>query len=92
MAYSLDNGKTFKKYARNPILTSTQRDFRDPKVFWHDATDKWIMILAVGQEMQIYSSANLKDWAYESSFGEGQGLMVVYGNVPTAIRSLTKYK
>lgn len=73
MAYSLDNGKTFKKYARNPILTSTQRDFRDPKVFWHDATDKWIMILAVGQEMQIYSSANLKDWAYESSFGEGQG-------------------
>ena len=73
MAYSLDNGKTFKKYARNPILTSTQRDFRDPKVFWHDTTDKWIMILAVGQEMQIYSSPNLKDWAYESSFGEGQG-------------------
>ena len=73
MAYSLDNGRTFKKYARNPILTSTQRDFRDPKVFWHDATDKWIMILAVGQEMQIYSSANLKDWSYESSFGEGQG-------------------
>ena len=73
MAYSLDNGKTFKKYARNPILTSTQRDFRDPKVFWHDATDKWIMVLAVGQEMQFYSSANLKDWTYESSFGEGQG-------------------
>lgn len=73
MAYSLDNGKTFKKYARNPILTSTQRDFRDPKVFWHNDTHKWIMILAVGQEMQIYSSANLKDWAYESSFGQGQG-------------------
>ena len=35
MAYSLDNGRTFKKYDRNPILTSTQRDFRDPKVFWH---------------------------------------------------------
>ncbi|WP_300701867.1 GH32 C-terminal domain-containing protein [Bacteroides sp.] len=73
MAYSLDNGKTFKKYARNPILTSTQRDFRDPKVIWHKDTQKWIMILAVGQEMQIYSSPNLKDWAYESSFGEGQG-------------------
>ena len=73
MAYSLDNGKTFKKYARNPILTSTQRDFRDPKVIWHDGTKKWIMILAVGQEMQIYSSPNLKDWAYESNFGEGQG-------------------
>ena len=73
MAYSLDNGKTFKKYARNPILTSTQRDFRDPKVIWHEDTKKWIMILAVGQEMQIYSSSDLKDWTLESKFGEGQG-------------------
>lgn len=73
MAYSLDNGRTFKKYERNPILTSTVRDFRDPKVFWHKETNKWVMILAAGQEMQIYSSANLKDWALESRFGEGQG-------------------
>ena len=73
MAYSLDNGRTFKKYDRNPILTSTQRDFRDPKVFWHTDSGKWIMILAVGQEMQIYSSPNLKEWTYESSFGAGQG-------------------
>lgn len=73
LAYSLDNGRTFKKYDRNPILTSTQRDFRDPKVFWHADTKKWIMILAVGQEMQLYSSANLKDWTFESRFGEGQG-------------------
>lgn len=73
MAYSLDNGKTFKKYTGNPILTSAERDFRDPKVFRHDATGKWIMILAVGQKMEIYSSANLKDWTYESSFGEDQG-------------------
>lgn len=74
MAYSLDNGRTFQKYDRNPILTSTDRDFRDPKVFWHADTKKWIMILAVGQEMQIYSSPNLKEWAYESSFGEGHGV------------------
>lgn len=73
MAYSLDNGHTFKKYDRNPILTSTQRDFRDPKVFWHTATKKWIMVLAVGQEMQFYSSPNLKDWDFESRFGDGQG-------------------
>lgn len=73
MAYSLDNGRTFKKYAGNPVVTSSARDFRDPKVSWHEGTQKWIMILAVGQEMQIYSSANLKDWTYESSFGEGQG-------------------
>lgn len=31
------------------------------------------MILAVGQEMQIYSSSDLKDWTLESKFGEGQG-------------------
>lgn len=74
MAYSTDNGRTFKKYDRNPILTSKAHDFRDPKVFWHADTKKWIMVLAVGQEMQIFSSANLKDWAFESSFGEGQGV------------------
>lgn len=73
LAYSLDNGRTFQKYDRNPILTSTQRDFRDPKVFWHAGSKKWIMILAVGQEMQLYSSPNLKEWTYESSFGAGQG-------------------
>lgn len=73
MAYSLDNGRTFKKYTRNPILTSTVRDFRDPKVFWNDELGKWNLILAAGQEMQIYSSANLKDWALESVFGDGQG-------------------
>lgn len=73
MAYSLDNGRTFKKYSGNPVLTSNVRDFRDPKVFWHEPTQKWIMILAVGQEMQLFSSANLKEWTYESSFGEGQG-------------------
>lgn len=74
MAYSLDNGRSFQKYDRNPILTSTERDFRDPKVLWHADTKKWIMILAVGQEMQLYSSPNLKDWTLESCFGEGQGV------------------
>lgn len=73
MAYSLDDGLTFRKYDRNPILTSTIRDFRDPKVIWHQASNKWIMVLAAGQEIQFYSSTNLKDWMYESSFGEGQG-------------------
>jgi len=73
MAYSLDNGRTFTKYARNPILTSTIRDFRDPKVFWHEPSRKWVMILAAGQEMRIYSSSDLKEWAMESRFGDGQG-------------------
>lgn len=73
MAYSLDNGKTFIKYEHNPILTSTERDFRDPKVFWYALGKHWVMMLAVGQEMQIYSSGNLKVWKKESSFGAMQG-------------------
>ena len=73
MAYSTDGGKTFTKYDGNPIITSTARDFRDPKVFWYAPGKHWVMMLAVGQEMQIWSSANLKDWKYESSFGQKQG-------------------
>ena len=71
MAWSADGGKT--KYAANPILSSDIPDFRDPKAFWNDDIQRWNLILAAGQEMRIYSSANLRDWKYESSFGLGYG-------------------
>ena len=73
IAYSTDGGKTFTKYAGNPVLTLNVPDFRDPKVFWNEDINKWNLILAAGQQMRIYSSANLKEWTYESSFGEGYG-------------------
>lgn len=73
IAYSTDNGMSFKKYANNPIITSDVPDFRDPKVFWNDDLNQWNLILASGQQMNIYSSKNLKDWKYESCFGEGYG-------------------
>ena len=73
MAVSKDNGRTFVKMADNPILTSDEPDFRDPKAFWNADIQKWNLVLAVGQEMRIYSSSNLKDWKYESSFGKGYG-------------------
>ena len=73
MAYSTDGGRTFKKYTHNPVITSNLPDFRDPHLFWHEPTNKWIMVLAAGQEMQIYSSPNLKEWTMESSFGHGYG-------------------
>ena len=73
MAVSKDNGRTFKKYEGNPVIISDKPDFRDPNVFWYASTQRWIMILAVGQEMQIYSSADLKAWQYESSFGQEYG-------------------
>ena len=74
MAYSTDNGKTFTKYEGNPIITSNVPDFRDPHMFWNEDIKKWNMILAAGQQMNIYTSDNLKDWKYESSFG------LEYGN------------
>lgn len=73
LAYSVDGGKTFTKYAANPVITSDVPDFRDPHMFWHEQTGKWILILAAGQHMEIFSSDNLKQWTYESSFGEGYG-------------------
>ena len=73
IAYSNDGGKTFTKYVGNPVITDEKKDFRDPHVFWNEEAGFWNMILAAGQEMQIYSSANLKDWKYESSFGHEYG-------------------
>ena len=73
MAYSTDNGKTLTKYDGNPIITSNVPDFRDPHMFWNEDIKKWNMILAAGQQMNIYSSDNLKDWKFESSFGAEYG-------------------
>ena len=73
MAVSKDGGMTFTKFASNPVITSDKPDFRDPNLFWYEPTKSWVMILAVGQEMQIYSSRDLKDWHYESAFGSEYG-------------------
>ena len=73
MAVSRDGGQTFTKYEGNPVLTSDVPDFRDPRPFWNEDIKAWNLILAAGQEMRIYSSRDLKDWKYESSFGLGYG-------------------
>jgi len=73
IAYSTDGGRSFTKYAGNPVITRNAPDFRDPKMFWHEPTQRWIVVLAVGQEVQFYSSKNLREWKYESSFGREYG-------------------
>ena len=73
MAVSLDNGMTFEKYGNNPILTAPIPDFRDPKVIYCEETGKWVLVMASGQEMRFYSSPDLKNWTYESSFGSTYG-------------------
>ena len=74
MAVSKDGGRTFEKFGGNPVLTTSDiPDFRDPKAFWNEKAKVWNLILAAGQEMRIYSSKNLKEWKYESSFGKEYG-------------------
>ena len=76
MAYSTDNGRTYTKYEKNPVLTPFDglKDFRDPKVFWYEPDKKWVMIVSADKEMRFYSSNDLKSWEYMSGFGKGYGV------------------
>jgi fructan beta-fructosidase len=73
MAVSTDGGKTFTKDVDNPVLVSNIPDFRDPHIFWYEPQSKWILIVSEKQHMKIFSSKNLRDWTFESDFGEGYG-------------------
>ena len=71
IAYSLDDGITWTKYANNPVLDLHKVDFRDPKIFWHEPKKYWVMsvMLPVEHIVQFYSSLNLKEWKHLSDFG-----------------------
>jgi len=71
IAYSLDNGRTWTKYAGNPVIPAPNPpgDFRDPKVFWHH--DHWVMLLSAGRVVLIYTSPNLLDWKQTDRFTSG---------------------
>ncbi|WP_207424764.1 glycoside hydrolase family 32 protein [Desertivirga brevis] len=74
IAFSLDEGKTWKKYAGNPVLKNPGiTDFRDPKVSWNGDVRKWIMTLATKDRITFFSSPNLKEWTKESEFGQNEG-------------------
>nr|WP_315166375.1 glycoside hydrolase family 32 protein [uncultured Flavobacterium sp.] len=74
MAYSLDEGETWKKYDGNPIIRNPElKDFRDPKVFWNETTKEWNLVLVAGDRAQFYTSKNLTNWALQSEFGKNIG-------------------
>ncbi len=74
IAYSLDNGDTWTKYADNPVIGNEGiKDFRDPKVFWHEPSKSWILTLVAGDHAKFYTSKNLKDWEHLSDFGRTKG-------------------
>ena len=71
IAYSLDKGRTWTKYDKNPVLNLHKKDHRDPKVFWYEPEKKWVMLTVLPQEhtVMFHSSKNLKDWVHMSNFG-----------------------
>lgn len=74
IAYSSDRGRTWTKYEGNPVIPNPGIvDFRDPKVFWHEGTNKWVMALAAGDRIIFYNSDNLIYWEKLSEFGANEG-------------------
>ena len=74
IAYSTDKGRTWTMFDGNPVLSDEAiTDFRDPKVFWFGPDNRWVMVLAAGDHVRIYTSPNLKDWTFGSEFGKMEG-------------------
>jgi levanase len=71
LAYSTDRGRTWTKYAGNPVLDLGSREFRDPKVFWDADAGYWVMaiVLATEHKVRFYRSDNLRSWQHLSDFG-----------------------
>ncbi|MFC7307206.1 glycoside hydrolase family 32 protein [Streptomyces monticola] len=71
LAYSTDAGETWTKYAGNPVLDIGSKEFRDPGVFWHEGSGRWVMAVALPIEHKIrfYASADLKSWEQLGDFG-----------------------
>lgn len=73
-AYSTDNGRTWQKYDKNPVVDNPgEKDFRDPKVFYHPASGYWIMCLAVKDHIEFFRSKNLMKWEKTGEFGREYG-------------------
>jgi sucrose-6-phosphate hydrolase SacC (GH32 family) len=62
IAYSLDHGRTWKHYEKNPILVHPERD---PKVFWYAPGKHWVMMLYGDSQYHILTSSNLLSWKDE---------------------------
>lgn len=62
LAYSLDRGRTWTKYANNPIIDFRERD---PNVFWYAPAKHWVMLLYGDDRYHILTSNDLLHWKDE---------------------------
>jgi sucrose-6-phosphate hydrolase SacC (GH32 family) len=62
ISYSLDHGRTWKFYEKNPVLLHPERD---PKVFWYAPGRHWVMMLYGDSQYHILTSTNLLAWQDE---------------------------
>src|SRR5687767_3125988 len=71
LTYSTDRGRTWSKYESNPVIAIGERDFRDPKVFWHEPSRQWIMVTVLSDQHKVRfdGSTDLKHWSYLGDFG-----------------------
>ncbi len=71
LAYSNDRGRTWTRYAGNPVIDIGSTEFRDPKVFWYAPQRKWVMVVSLAAEhkLRFYASPDLKQWTALSEFG-----------------------
>lgn len=72
LAFSVDDGATWTRYAGNPVLDIGSEEFRDPKVFWYGGEEgHWVMaaVEAVSRRVVIYTSPDLIAWTHASNFG-----------------------
>jgi fructan beta-fructosidase len=71
LAYSIDGGKTFQQYAKNPLFLTRDPAGHDPKVVWYAPEKKWVMIIHDMKDkvwgFDFYESRNLFDWKYMST-------------------------
>jgi levanase len=75
--YSTDKGYTFKAADGNPVMENPgAQHWRDPKIIRDEARGRWVMALAEGEKIGLYTSQDLKDWRYVSGF-ERKGLGIL---------------
>ena len=96
LAYSTDRGRTWTKFAGNPVLDIGEKDFRDPKVIWHAPSGRWVMAVAwpVKRQVRFYGSPDLKAWTHLSDFGPAgsvEGIWECPDLFPMEVEGKTKW-